>query len=40
MSNRKLFFSGSKTTKDEKTLGGGLNDEGATSQIFSIFDRI
>ena len=38
MSNLKSFLIGSKTTKEEKTFGGGLNDEGGTSHILFIFD--
>ena len=32
------LFKGSKTTNEEK-LGGGLNEEGATSQIFVILAK-
>ena len=34
ISNLKLFLIGSKTTKEEKTFGGGLNEDGGTSHIF------
>ena len=39
ISNLKSFLIGSKTTKEEKTFGGGLNDEGGTSHILFIFDK-